>query len=141
MGKKRPKMLDDEFPVRIQDARQHKRLSQAALGEMVGVSGAAVSEWERGVTEPEASRHQRIAQALDTTIENLFRIDIYGRLLVEQKSEKFTTSREPDSMNDAWKIIAKIQSELSDMKQEIFELHNEIDRLKAAYRPRGARKT
>lgn len=39
----------------IKQLRADLRLSQVALGEMLGVSGAAVCRWERGIRTPPLS--------------------------------------------------------------------------------------
>jgi transcriptional regulator with XRE-family HTH domain len=49
----------------IRRAREQKRISQARLGELTGVSRSAVSQWESNTTEPDsADRLRLIAEAL-----------------------------------------------------------------------------
>ena len=39
----------------IAEKRKEKGLTQDALGAMLGISGKAVSKWERGLSQPDAS--------------------------------------------------------------------------------------
>jgi transcriptional regulator with XRE-family HTH domain len=50
---------------RIRSARKQKRMSQDALGALVGVTRVAVSEWERGLSLPRVATAQRISNILD----------------------------------------------------------------------------
>jgi transcriptional regulator with XRE-family HTH domain len=58
----------------IRIARVRAGLSQERLGGLVGVSKAAVSAWERGLTRPRAEHVQALAHVLGAEI---------GRLLAE----------------------------------------------------------
>jgi phage repressor protein C with HTH and peptisase S24 domain len=49
----------------IRDARKKANLSQPQLGKMLGVSKAAVSQWETGANMPDPRRLQAILKALD----------------------------------------------------------------------------
>lgn len=46
-----PLSKDHHFPHRIKHLRQKRNLSQQTFGRRFGVSAAAVSDWERGVSE------------------------------------------------------------------------------------------
>jgi transcriptional regulator with XRE-family HTH domain len=46
-------------------------LSQGKLGNLVGVSRAAVSAWETGANAPRGKRLQKLATALDTTVPDM----------------------------------------------------------------------
>lgn len=48
----------------IKKARKSKKLTQAELANLVGVSRSAVYDWERGKYSPEGERAVRLAQAL-----------------------------------------------------------------------------
>lgn len=49
--------------------RKERDLTQAELGELVGVSGSAVGQWEQGRTKPGWRQLQKLAEALDVPIE------------------------------------------------------------------------
>ncbi|MBO5779333.1 MAG: helix-turn-helix domain-containing protein [Clostridia bacterium] len=52
--------------------REKKGLSQADLGKILGVSNKAVSKWETGASYPSTEMMLPLAQALGTTIEELY---------------------------------------------------------------------
>jgi phage repressor protein C with HTH and peptisase S24 domain len=52
---------------RIRQAREKKRLTQEQLGQLVGVTDAAVSQWETGGIQPAQKNLAKIAQALGVT--------------------------------------------------------------------------
>jgi len=53
--------------------RTNKNMTQADLGERIGVSFQAVSKWERGETLPDISILPNLADVLDTTIDYILR--------------------------------------------------------------------
>ncbi len=63
----------------IRKLRQQKRLSQEALGEVLGVSGQAVSKWEQGITSPDISLLPALAGFFGVTIDSLFQGTISRR--------------------------------------------------------------
>jgi Zn-dependent peptidase ImmA (M78 family)/DNA-binding XRE family transcriptional regulator len=58
---------------RLRIARKQKKLSVRGLGEIVGVSGVAVSNYERDLDVPGSGVLMRLCQALDLSLERLFR--------------------------------------------------------------------
>ena len=60
-------MLDIELQ------RKNKRLSQEQLAKKIGVHQTAVSQWEKGTTQPCASRIPKLLKALDCKIEDIYR--------------------------------------------------------------------
>jgi len=52
-------------------------LSQAMLGEMTGVTGAMISDYECRRRDPRVSTAYKLARALNCTIEDLFPPDAY----------------------------------------------------------------
>lgn len=65
-------MNKEQIGERIREARRAKHLSQAALGEKVGVSFQAVSSWETGKFVPDTKRLAALAEALDISMDALF---------------------------------------------------------------------
>lgn len=53
--------------------RNSKNMTQADLGERIGVSFQAVSKWERGETLPDISILPNLADILDSTIDYILR--------------------------------------------------------------------
>ncbi|MGB9619043.1 MAG: helix-turn-helix domain-containing protein, partial [Armatimonadota bacterium] len=62
-----------EIGSRLRVARKQKGLSVRRLGEIVGVSGVAVSKYERNLDMPSSGVLMRLCQALDLSLERLFR--------------------------------------------------------------------
>ena len=57
----------------IYDLRRAKGLTQAELGERLGVTYQAVSKWERAETLPDTAILPELAEVLETTVDNLLR--------------------------------------------------------------------
>ncbi|MFB7781400.1 helix-turn-helix domain-containing protein [Streptomyces vinaceus] len=64
-----PRQIDGS---RIRAVRRGRDLSQQQLGNMVGVSGPAVSRWENGQDFPKGEKLPAIAKALHTPLDDLF---------------------------------------------------------------------
>lgn len=58
----------------ICNLREKKGLSQAELGKILGVSNKAVSKWETGASYPSTEIMLPLAEALGTTIEELYTV-------------------------------------------------------------------
>ena len=58
----------------IAQYRKEKGLTQAKLGEMVGVSNQAVSKWESGMTIPDVMLLPEISKALGVSLTDLYGI-------------------------------------------------------------------
>lgn len=69
-----------EFARRIAPRRAEKRLTQAELGEMSGVSARTVGNIEAGHTTPQADVLRRLAVALDLAPEPHLDSDVEGWL-------------------------------------------------------------
>lgn len=59
----------------IKSFREQKNITQTELAEKLNVTRQAVSNWENEKTEPDIDTLQKIASALDVSVEEL----IYGR--------------------------------------------------------------
>ena len=57
----------------ISDLRRAKGLTQAELGNRLGVTYQAVSKWERAETLPDTAILPELAEVLETTVDNLLR--------------------------------------------------------------------
>lgn len=57
---------------KIRAYRERKGLSQKALAEALGVDQSAVSNWERGLSEPTAFNIRRLADLLGVKPGDLF---------------------------------------------------------------------
>ena len=61
----------DKVGARISSLRKLKRITQNELGEKLNVSFQAVSKWERGETLPDTSILIDLANALETTVDDI----------------------------------------------------------------------
>lgn len=59
------------FSERIRAAREAKKLSQEKLGQLIGVSGVAISHYETGKREPDQETLSRIASAVGVSLASL----------------------------------------------------------------------
>lgn len=66
-----PDPVDVAVGVRVRLLRKDRNMSQAALGEALGVSFQQVQKYERGANRISISTASRIARALGTTIPEL----------------------------------------------------------------------
>ena len=55
----------------ISECRKEKKLTQAQLAEMLGVSDKSVSRWENGKTMPDLSLYEPLCEALNVQISEL----------------------------------------------------------------------
>ena len=55
----------------IAELRKEKKLTQAELGDIVGVTGKAVSRWERGLNLPDTAIINKVSEVLGTTTTEL----------------------------------------------------------------------
>lgn len=53
----------------IAEKRKEKGLTQDALGAMLGISGKAVSKWERGLSQPDVSHIGKLTELLGLPVE------------------------------------------------------------------------
>ena len=53
----------------IAEKRKEKGLTQDALGAMLGISGKAVSKWERGLSQPDETHMVRLIDLLGLPVE------------------------------------------------------------------------
>ena len=60
-----------DFPARIAQLRREKCMSQAELGDLLGVSRAAVSEWEKGKSIPRLDKLAEMARFFHISLAEL----------------------------------------------------------------------
>ena len=60
----------------LQALRRERGLSQAKLAEMIGVHQTAISQWEKGRTNPDRVSLSRLSQALGVSIDALLGNDV-----------------------------------------------------------------
>ena len=64
----------------IAEMRKKRGLTQSQLGEALGLSGKAISKWERGLNAPDISLLNDLADALDVNVSEI----LTGGLIKEE---------------------------------------------------------
>ena len=64
--------------LKLRELRENRQLSMAQLAIVIGVSDAAISNWENGVNEPKASYLIKLADYFCVTAEELLGREDYG---------------------------------------------------------------
>ena len=57
--------------MQIRERRKERGLTQAQLAELVKVDQTAISQWERGITQPRMKKCVQLAMVLGCTINDL----------------------------------------------------------------------
>lgn len=83
----------------IKNIRLRFNLTQDELGEIAGVSGGAVSTWERGTAEPRMGAIQKIADKL-----NINKSDIIDDAVASENGIKSVYYLDPDAAELAQEI-------------------------------------
>lgn len=82
-----------EISQRIKQLRERLDLSQKALGKLVGVTDAAVTNWETGIRFPRGNNLKKLARALGVSVSDLSSEDnstILNEPSKESKSDMLT---------------------------------------------------
>ena len=58
---------------RIKEFRERKKLSQSDISKMLGIKQNTFSQWETGGRKPNVIQGIKLAEILDTTVENLYK--------------------------------------------------------------------
>lgn len=72
--------VDMSFGKNVAKARDRLDMTQEELGEAVGVTSQAVSQWERGIHDPELDKIPAIARKLKVPVSSLFADDLIADL-------------------------------------------------------------
>ena len=68
-----------QFGLRVQFFRKQKKLTQEALGDIVGISTEQISNIERATSRTRIETAAAIAIALDVTLSDLFDLPIFDK--------------------------------------------------------------
>ena len=79
---------------RIRDYRTLNNMSQEDLGKIMNVTGATVSSWEKGRTEPTIEQSSQMARMFGCTLEQLFGVKTNSQdYLLENEDIKLLIER------------------------------------------------
>lgn len=76
----------------IADCRKKKKLTQAELGEYLGVTDKAVSKWECGKCLPDSSLFEQISRVLEVSMSELLKGEYIEQENAEAESNKAINS-------------------------------------------------
>lgn len=139
---------------RIKELRlnQNPKMTQSKLAEKAGISRVAIGNYERGDRTPDAGTLQKIANALDVTVGDLFddtnnsvsnemHLDAVFKSLekldkiqgkIETQKEVDSTTRKPENINETkdkrieyLEILVDAQYEMMEMQQNTIDDYRE----------------
>ena len=91
----------------IKDIRRRNYLNQTAFANRIGVSQGTVSQWEHGLTKPNAEQLKSISTAFNISIDDL----LYGEP-AKESSEKAPKTPEARAVSFGMDTLPKEQREL-----------------------------
>ena len=107
----------------IRSARKKAGLTQAELGEMLGVSGSMIGQWENNLRKPKHETLKKVALALGVSISNLLPTDYlapYEDVTSDIKRDMIDSATSPEEYQEAINTsTSNIQTQLlfSDIQQ------------------------
>lgn len=81
--------IKEQIRKNIRDIREHRNLTQAEMGEKLGLSETAYAKWERGEVQIRIERLQQIAQVLEVDLEDLIKTDEAAVILFKNARDNF----------------------------------------------------
>lgn len=76
----------------IAQTRRKKSLTQAQLGEMLGISDKAISKWERGISAPDITALQGLSDALGVSIAEILLGEEIKTTITTEEANNLTMS-------------------------------------------------
>lgn len=89
----------------ISNLRKEKGLTQAELGEKLYVTDKAVSKWERGLSLPDITILNNLADILDTSVEEILKGEKNEELDIQKEIKKITNEIKINQKNKIKKLI------------------------------------
>lgn len=80
--------------LKLRELRENRQLSMLQLAQFIGVSDAAISNWENGVNEPKASYVIKLADYFQISTDELLGRENYATGSIEIVGEKLTEDEE-----------------------------------------------
>ena len=110
-------MDNEKFGKFIQKLRKEKNMTQKQLGEKLNITDKAISKWERGLSFPDISMLNSIAETFDITVTELLNCEIGVKneidveKTIQEAVEKITKSQE--KKKNKLKKLKKVSSIIS----------------------------
>lgn len=90
----------------IAKTRKEKKMTQADLAKIIGVTDKAISRWERGIGFPDINTLEPLADALDLSVLELMRSQ---KINMENKNEHLTKNEVTELMSNAVEMTKENQ--------------------------------
>ena len=118
----------------LREAREGRRLSQAAVGELIGGTAAAVGNYERGQRVPSTLILGLYARAFDMDVGDLRALAKAAR---KKKREGVSVRRPAAGASPAEKELVFLRNVLTTLSAQIEELSEAVEYLEAESAGRG----
>lgn len=100
---------------KIKNARKKAGLSQAELGDLLGVTQAMISSYEKGVRNPKLETVRKIADALGVYISDLI-VD-WNQYSPSEYAQDIMNDATQDTLNSAKEAVSSGKKVLNDVKE------------------------
>jgi transcriptional regulator with XRE-family HTH domain len=105
------------FADKIREARLQADITQEQLGAVIGMTGAAVAQWEKGRSVPRPKALKRIAEAVKKPVSFFTgkpEDDAHGALVASERVVMYSGSSEIHALQGALLRLESAQRELSE---------------------------
>ena len=111
-----------EFDKTVFSLRTEKGLKQEQLAEMLGVSAAAVSKWERGNAYPDITLLPKIAEIFGVSVDYLMGYDVTCHKTISEIVSEANRLRRELKSDEAEQLIKQTLARYPNNLQLTFEL-------------------
>ena len=129
----KPSVCDNKqfFAQRIKELRKTARITQADLASRLGLTRAAILNWETGRTRPDISNLPALCDALNIPVGDFFTSNVIG--IQESKDERklISSYRNMDAGHKGF--LLKMAQELETLDQEVVRRQDEVHLLRLPY--------
>ena len=108
---------------KLRVAREHKKLSQKQLAELVGVTSSAITNYENGTSHPKWSIFVKLLQALEIDANSLFSEHLSDRSILSPTPAEIAHIRKYRALDEHGQRVVDI---LTDEETERIEKENAI---------------
>jgi len=105
----------NNFGQRLRELREEKKITQAELGNKIGVSGATINRYEKGFRQPDPETLSKLADFFDVTVDFLL-----GRTddIIPEDIKK--AMKEVDPNDPDWKKAVEIYKDVQEGKNPVY---------------------
>ena len=92
---------------KIQEARKAKKLTQAQLGKLIGVSGSMIGQYENGLRNPKFETISKISKALEVSTSYFLGLSIDDNSSIDAAQQMYSDFIKGQRISEALEIILK----------------------------------